>query len=294
MEQAGARMGVAIKVYALVLIAFGALGCTRGKNPEGTYELETLDVQIQDPVHGYLELKKDGVLWAHWLIPESVIQVLSGYQETPAEKRHQTKGSAEHFLGSWQSSSDGVALTVAGKGPTCKLTADKLVCASGNGTKQIYRPLAGGKGLPDWAKAGKPVELGKGKERAKPFGEWNQGALLSARIQAEKGTSTHALRADLALKDKQGPGALFSPKRLRLQIAYPLLGEWPVATMSFENDVTCDSIKSEQELSRSPVAFVRGRPSVQVERVDLEFGCERCSPCNKQVEAQTLSFVFPR
>jgi hypothetical protein len=294
MHQVGSRSGAAIKVAQLLLLAVMGVGCARGKNPEGVYELISLDVEVQDPVHGYLELKKGGVLTAHWLIPESVIALLSGYRETPAEKRHQFKGSAEHFVGSWQSAGSDIRLAVAGKGPTCRLLETRLECSSANGTKQIYQRLGAGMGLPDWAKSGKPVELGKGGEGAAPFGEWKEGERLSVRLDSERGAATDSVRADMIMKDDQATSGIFAPQRVRLQIGYPLLGEWPVATMTIQNDVTCETVKSETELRRSPVAFVRGRPSVQIQRVDLEFGCASCASCSAQVESKTLTFLSGR
>jgi hypothetical protein len=292
MQQIGSRFGAAIKVAQRVVLGLVLGGCASAKNPEGSYEMEPLAVQNgQDPVLGFLELKKGGVLAAHWQLPDTAIAVLSGYRETPEERRHQTKHSAEHFAGTWETSGSAVVLSIAGKGPTCQLGVEGLECVSGNATKQTFRALAADKAPPKWVKAGKLIDLGKGAEAGKPFGEWNEGERLAIKIQAEKGSSTHGLRADIKLRDKQARGGIFTPKTLRLQIAYPPLGEWPVATMTFENEVTCEAAKSETELTKSPVAFLRGRPSVLVRRVDMEFGCSKCSSCQSQVETKTLTFL---
>jgi hypothetical protein len=293
MQQRGARSGAAV-IGGLVLVLAGVLGCSSGKSPEGMYELVRLDVEIQDPVKGYLEFKQGGELVAHWLVPESVIQVLSGFMETPAERRHQTKGSPEHFVGSWQTSGQGVELRVAGRGPSCKLEKDTLECAGSNGQKQLFRALAKGKAPDAWIKSGKPVKLSEDPADAKTFEQAGEGERLSLKLRVDKGASTQAVRADVALKKDGETGALFAPKSLGLRIAYPLLGDWPVATMTFENVLGCESVKPEHALSRMPIAFLRGRPSVQALRIDLVYGCPSCSACATQVENKTVSFVAGR
>jgi hypothetical protein len=280
-----------IKFLFVVVLQIVTVGCSSGNNPEGLYVLEALDVEIQDPVKGYLEFKKDGELVAHWLVPESVIQVLSGYRETPEEKRHQTKGTPEHFTGAWETKGSDIALRVAGRGPSCRLAAGVLACKSGNGMKQTFRALAAGKQPEAWLKSGKPVTLPKEPPEVKGLDQVGEGALLSVKLHTDKGAATQTVRADIALKGKQEGGAVYVPKALSLQIAYPLLGDWPVATMTIRNNVTCESLKPEPSLSRAPVAFLRGRPSVQVQRLDFAFGCSSCSGCSNQVESKTLTFV---
>lgn len=293
MQQRRARAGAAVIGGLVGVLGLVAAGCSSGRDPVGIYALEKLDVEVQDPVKGYLELKKGGELVAHWLVPESLIAVLSGFKETPAERRHQTKSAPEHFIGTWKANGQQIDLRVAGRGPSCKLEKDALECTASNGQRQLFRGLGSAK--PDaWIKSATPVKLSDDRAEAKTFEQAGEGERLSLKMRVEKGTATQTVRADVALKKEGEKGAVFVPKSLALRIAYPLLGDWPVATMSIENPLSCASLQDEHALSRMPVAFLKGRPSVQVVRIDMVYGCPNCASCAHQVESQTLTFVAGR
>lgn len=274
------------------LVAFTLVGCRTSEGPEGIYELQsTVDGKA---LKGYLEIKPKGELWVHWLLPDGLFQVSSGFLETPESQRKvvTTATAPQHFRGLWEQAADNqVALDFNGARLHCTKPQRGLECSFGESPQVLLQVSEDA--LPGWAKATVPPR--SAPVGARPLGDWNDGELLSVRVYTETSGASNerlAVRADLA--PKRPEGVVLVPRHVALVLGHSskqsLVSAWPLAEFNFTNEIGCGTLRAGGKISRVPVAFVTAPIGTRVRLVALHYGCEGCGECTKDIETKALGW----